>query len=280
MPGRPSAANADVLAFYRELPFNYRGSPHYDIARIKASDMTANYPELLRLLGRRTRILDVGCGAGWLSNSIAYHHRCDVTGIDFNEVAIRRARELAEGLGVAAAFETADLFSYEPPMRADVAVSLGVLHHTNDCLRALARLCEHFVAPGGYAFIGLYHRYGRRPFLDHFVRLRADGASEDAMMMRYAELDRRFGGDPVHLRSWFRDQVLHPHETQHTLVEVVPVLQQCGMELISSSINQFRPFASLDELYEQEPGYASIAEERLANNQYFPGFFVFLARKA
>ena len=163
--------------------------------------------------------------------------------------------------------------------RRDIAVSLGVLHHTNDCLQGIARICEQFIVPGGYVFIGLYHRYGRRPFLDHFARLRASGASEDEMMMRYAELDRRFGGDPVHLRSWFRDQVLHPHETQHTLVEVVPVLRRCGMELISSSINQFQPFQSLEELYAGEPGYARTAEERLAEKRYFPGFFIFLARK-
>jgi SAM-dependent methyltransferase len=279
MPDSPSAANAEVLAFYRELPFNYRGSPQDDVARIKASDLAASYPELLRLIRREIGVLDVGCGAGWLSNSIAYHHRCSVTGIDFNEVAIRRAREVAAGLRVAASFETADLFGYEPAQRADIAVSLGVLHHTNDCLRAVARVCERFVGLGGYVFIGLYHRYGRRPFLNHFARLRATGAGEDAMMARYAELDRRFRGDPVHLRSWFRDQVLHPHETQHTLAEIVPVLQRCGMELISSSINQFKPFGSLDELYALEPGYTEIAQARLAENRYFPGFFIFLARK-
>lgn len=33
-------------------------------------------------------LLEIGCGAGWLSNSIAYYYGLDVTGIDFNPKAI------------------------------------------------------------------------------------------------------------------------------------------------------------------------------------------------
>ena len=109
--------------------------------------------------------------------------------------------------------------------------------------------------------------------------MKADGANEDEMLERFRELDSHIK-DETHLMSWFRDQVLHPHETQHTLKEMVGLIDDCGMTLESTSINRFQPFDSADDIYVQEQGYADLAAERLTAGQYFPGFFVFLARKA
>ncbi|HYM30318.1 MAG TPA: class I SAM-dependent methyltransferase [Candidatus Cybelea sp.] len=276
---RTSWANHDVLAFYRELPFNYRESPERHAAAIRSDDSASNYPALLPLLASgRTRVLEVGCGSGWLSNGIAFHHGCEVSAIDFNPIAIRRAKDVAQTLGVSVHFEIADLFTFRPAKQADIAISLGVLHHTDNCAAAVARMCREFIAPGGRVFIGLYHRYGRRPFLEHFARLRESGADERALLRAYAALDRRFT-DETHLKSWFRDQVLHPHETQHTLSEMIPILEDCGMILESTSINRFQPFRSYDELIAEEPKFAGLAENHLVKKNYFPGFFVFLARK-
>jgi len=123
----------------------------------------------------------------------------------------------------------------------------------------------------------LYHTYGRRPFLDHFADLKAKGYSEEAMLKRYQELDNRHTDD-TNLRSWFRDQVLHPHETQHTLAEILPIIEGCGMELISTSINRFQPITSIDTLLEQEVALEKTGTEWLAKNMYFPGFFIFLVQ--
>ena len=60
-------------------------------------------------------------------------------------------------------------------------------------------------------------------------------SNEEEMFERYCELDSRFT-DETHLRSWFRDQVLHPHETTHTMEEVNEILYENSMELIWSSI--------------------------------------------
>lgn len=273
-----SHANAAVLAFYRDLPFNYRMSVDEHARAVTGSDAVQAYPPLPPLLGKGVRVLDAGCGVGWLALGIAHHHGSAVTGIDFNPVAIERARETARRLRLAVEFQVADLFLYAPERPFDVAVSLGVLHHTNDCMAGLARLGRACVRPGGHLLVGLYHAYGRRPFLDHFRALRAAGASEGEMLARYGEL-HSWIEDETQLASWFRDQVLHPHETQHTLRETVPVLEECGFRLVSTSINRFEPFAGVDELYELEKTYADIAEERLRANRYFPGFFVILARK-
>ena len=58
------------------------------------------------------------------------------------------------------------------------------------------------------------------------------------MLLRYKELHSGLHDDTL-LRSWFRDQVLHPHETQHTLEEMLPVIMDAGMKMVSTSVNRF-----------------------------------------
>lgn len=272
-------ANPDVLTFYRELPFNYRESANEHANKIRAIDQIEQYAPLSRLLFRGTSVLDVGCGAGWFGNSAAYHYEASVTAIDFNEVAVARAREVSRALGVVVDFQTADLFQFHRPAKFDIVVSLGVLHHTNDCHAALRRLCSCYVKPGGHLFVGLYHSHGRRPFLDYFSQLKLAGANESELFARYRRLHSTLT-DETHLRSWFRDQVLHPHETQHTLRELAPLLEEMGLSIVATSVNGFASIKSLNELFEVEPNLEKIGAERLARNQYYPGFFVFLARKA
>lgn len=274
-----SFANPDVLAFYRELPFNYRQSARAHARQIRDTNAIVNYPVLGPLMRKNISVLDVGCGPGWFGLNAAYHHGCRVTGIDFNEVAIQRARDVAHELRVAAAFDVADLFLFDNPVRYDLVASIGVLHHTNDCLAALDRLCRAYVEPGGYLFVGLYHKYGRQPFLDHFAHLRQAGAGEKELFARYRELHSALVDD-THALSWFRDQVLHPHETQHTLREIVPVLSVAGMSIIATSINGFVPIENLDQMFDIEETLTEVARQRLANKQYYPGFFVFLAQKS
>jgi hypothetical protein len=54
-------------------------------------------------------------------------------------------------------------------------------------------------------------------------------------------------------RSWFRDQVMHPHETQHTLREISEWLTGAGLTLQSTSINAFAPIGDVALLFAQEP---------------------------
>jgi 2-polyprenyl-3-methyl-5-hydroxy-6-metoxy-1,4-benzoquinol methylase len=278
MSDRASFANADVLEFYKTLPFNIRESVEGSVDAVRRTDHAAAYPVLAPLLHPGIRVIDVGCGTGWMSNSLAYHHQAVVTGLDFNPVAIARAREVASAMQLSSEFIVGDLFKFSPDTPFDLAISLGVLHHTDNCAAAVRHVCEDFVKPGGHVLIGLYHLDGRRPFLEHFAEMRARGATDEQMFARYRELHSQITDDTL-LMSWFRDQVLHPHETQHTLQEMMPILDETGFDLVSTSINRFEPIQSREELFAAERGYAEIGAERLRANQYFTGFFVFLARK-
>lgn len=48
---------------------------------------------------------------------------------------------------------------------------------------------------------------------------------------------------------------------------------------MSTSINGFAPFDDLEQLFAAEEKLDQVAAQRLADNLYCSGFFVFLARK-
>jgi len=140
------------------------------------------------------------------------------------------------------------------------------------------RKCIGFTKKGGFIFIGLYHKYGRYPFLDYFKKLMAEGLGQEELFEKYKDLDDRHL-DQIQSRSWFLDQVLHPYETQHTLKEVMNIFNDNGVELVSTSINNFCEISDMELLYEQEKDLYRIGIEHLNKGEYYPGFFYVLGRK-
>ena len=273
------SSDKEVLQFYRELPFNYHLTLNDHVNDIRSKNSADNFPVIAPLINRKgSTVLEIGCGVGGLANSIAYHNHCQVTAIDFNNIAIERATKVASALKVDVNFHVQDLFTFDPITPADIAISLGVLHHTHDCIKGVKRMFNNFTKTGGYTLIGLYHKYGRMPFIEYFSSLKKEGAGEEEMLNQYRRLDSRHS-DETHLRSWFRDQVLHPKESLHTLAEMMSVITECGMQLEATSINQFKPIASVEQLLEDEKNLVDIAKKHLERGEYFPGFFLILARK-
>ena len=264
-----------MLKFYKELPFNIFGDIQEHQKNIKSGVSLNNHPVLTKILNKKMQVLEVGCGVGWLSAQIADRFQASVTSIDFNQVAIDTAQKAADSLGLNVKYEVADLFKFEPKEKFDICISLGVLHHTNNCIAAIQRCVESYVKSGGYFYVGLYHLYGRRPFLQHFEKLTEGGASQDDLLKEYSRLSN-VKTDDTHLYSWFRDQVLHPHETQHTLQEITEVCTNLGARLVSTSINQFKDFKSESELFDQELAYEAVSHQRILESKYFPGFFTAL----
>lgn len=271
----------DVRAFYDELPFNWRASAEDAADGLRVNALPSACPDLHALLasGEVASVLDVGCGAGWLANTIARHYGIAVAGVDFTPRAIERARDVARALGTdgLATFEVGDFFALEGRERVDLVASVGVLHHTHSAREAFDSIARH-VAPGKYVYLGLYHRRGRGAFLAHFREI-LDRDGEDAAFRRYASLDRVRAADPEHLRSWFRDQVLHPHETSHTLAEVAEWLASAGFRVRSTSVNAFEPFDRVEDLRDAEESQAEIVRRALCDEgRFLPGFFTVLAQ--
>jgi 2-polyprenyl-6-hydroxyphenyl methylase/3-demethylubiquinone-9 3-methyltransferase len=110
-----------------------------------------------RFGNRAVDVLDAGCGAGLLSESLA-RAGCRITGIDAAEAAIAAARAHAatEGLTITyRAAQTGDLVA--EGLRFPVITALEVIEHVPDpqgFLNDLARLLE----PGGLVFISTLNR--------------------------------------------------------------------------------------------------------------------------
>lgn len=94
------------------------------------------------------RALDLACGEG--RNAVWLAERgWKVTGVDFSEVAIGKAGQLAQARGVAGEFEVADLLAYEPAGQAfDLVIAFYLQVHAS-VRGAILRRAVAAVAPGG-----------------------------------------------------------------------------------------------------------------------------------
>ncbi|HEY9783843.1 MAG TPA: class I SAM-dependent methyltransferase [Candidatus Obscuribacterales bacterium] len=109
------------------------------------------------------RILDLGCGSGWLSIFLARHH-FQVTGVDISENAIRLAREWAASEGLNIHFDVGDIAALDYPDGSfDGVVANSIFEHFTLSLArvTLARLRKMLV-PGGI-FIGCFDMVGGGP---------------------------------------------------------------------------------------------------------------------
>jgi 2-polyprenyl-3-methyl-5-hydroxy-6-metoxy-1,4-benzoquinol methylase len=94
------------------------------------------------------RALDLACGEGqnaiWLA-TLGWR----VTGVDYSEVAIAKARGRAERDGVDATFECADLVTYEPGSRVFDLVVVLYLHIPSRERHVVLDRAATALAPGG-----------------------------------------------------------------------------------------------------------------------------------
>ena len=76
-----------VREFYEAQPFNYHGSLDAAVATIRDNPVRDNYPDLHSLLesGDVGTVVEIGCGTGWLANSLALHYSSSVTAVDFRK---------------------------------------------------------------------------------------------------------------------------------------------------------------------------------------------------
>ena len=270
-----------VARFYEELPFNYFGSTEEAVNNIKKQNAIAFYKNLDDLIRNENinNIIDFGCGGGWFANSAAYYYGANVKAIDITIKATTQAKAVARCLDLSrqVVYQHSDIFSFSDNKKYDLVNSIGVLHHTYDCKKAFFKISQ-YVLKDKYIHVGLYNYYGRKPFLAGFkkiVREKGEGAALDYFLRINPQLK-----DKTHGLSWFRDQVFHPHETQHTLQEICGWLKAAGFDLLSTSINQFKPYNSLEDLFMLEKSFESFSYQRnFVEKKFYPGFTSILAQK-
>lgn len=280
------AATADVTelvkAFYEETPFpNYDDIESRDTLVAKArrnlfvAALDAQLPD-------DVTILEAGCGTGQMTNFLGLSRQRRVLGGDVCLNSLRLANGFRERYRIAnAAFLQMNLF--RPPFRdgsIDVMISNGVLHHTGDARAGFAALLRK-VKPGGLVLIGLYNRYGRLPTL---WRRRVFKLFGPAAYF----LDRRLTSaqlNEVRWQAWFRDQYRHPHETRHSVDEVLGWFDAGGVDFLSSiPAADGSPFSPATRLFEPHPRGTSTKRlamqlKMLLSGGRDGGLFIMIGRK-
>ncbi len=271
-----------VKSFYEENPF-----PNYNaidsVATLVARAREGLYARLLdEQIPSGARVLDLGCGTGQLANFLGLASRT-VVGSDLCLNSLRLGSRFAASQGLRrVAFLQMNLF--RPALRPStfhVVLCNGVLHHTGDPeggFRSLLRL----VLPGGFVVIGLYNRYGRLLQDLRRVIFRASGR-------RLAWLDPylrggRLGAEKV--RAWYMDQYRHPHESKHTMGEVLRWFEEEGVDFLAG-IPPYRPQEEFDDsfrLFQPHPRGRLLdrarAQARLVRTGNLEGgYFVTIGRK-
>lgn len=103
-------------------------------------------------------VLDVGCGGGILSESMA-QKGAKVTGIDLGEKAIKVAQlhSLECGVNVEYKLIAVEQLAKEAPASFDVVTCLEMLEHVPDPA-SVVQACAQLVKPGGHVFFSTINR--------------------------------------------------------------------------------------------------------------------------
>ena len=214
-PGGEDAVTPRVRAFYEDRPFpDYRADDDRGalLRRGRASGFTRALDDEIP---PGASVVELGCGTGQLGLFLALAGR-RVLGVDLTLASLQVAEAFRARAGLSSArLVRGNLFA--PPVvpgSADVVICSGVLHHTGDP-EAGFRSAVSLVRPGGYVVVGLYNRWGRLllPFLRGRHRARAT--------------DRRG-------LAWYADQHEHPHESRHTVAEVLGWFSAAGVSFVSA----------------------------------------------
>lgn len=237
--------------FYENTPF-----PNYeDFESVGDLVQKAKRGLFARLLNEQipfnVRVLEVGCGTGQLSNFLGIAHRT-VFGTDMCLNSLRLGQEFKERSDLErVGFYQMNLF--RPIFKEEsfpIVICNGVLHHTSDPLTGFQSI-SRLVKKGGYILVGLYNKYGRviTDIRRHIFKIFKD---------RFRFLDPRLRSKDIgELKklTWFMDQYKNPHESKHTIGEVLKWFDQVGFDFVNSipKSKAFRVVSKEEKLFKANP---------------------------
>lgn len=153
--------------------------------------------EIAGLAGKN--VLDVGCGGGILSESMA-RRGASVTGIDMGDKPIKIAKLHALEAGIEinyqkiSAEDLADQSGENPEQQFDVITCLEMLEHVPDP-SSIIKACTRMLKPGGHLFLSTINRNPKAYLLaiigaEYVLNMLPRGTHDYAKFIRPAELSR------------------------------------------------------------------------------------------
>lgn len=160
--------------------------------------------ERARLVG--SKVLDVGCGGGLLSEAMA-SEGAEVTGIDLGEapLSVARLHALESGVKVDYRHISVEALAAEHPGSYDIVTCMEMLEHVPDPGSVVAA-CARLVRPGGHVFLSTLNRTPQAFALaivgaEYVLRLLPRGTHDYARFIRPSELDAWLRSAGLELRE-------------------------------------------------------------------------------
>lgn len=224
-----------VNRFYEENPF-----PGFDLAKYKTKDDLVRQAswwahKLDAEIPFDADVIDVGCGTGQLACFLGLKGR-RILGVDYSQRSISLAESLRDKFHLAnVRFQRENILEPSlPDASFDYVFCNGVLHHTSDPYGGFRHLVR-IARPGGFIVVGLYNSYGR--LMLHVrrrlvrLRMRVDPRAKDRALQKQLV---RMEDDAEKRRTWWADQYEHPHESTHTVGEVLAWFARNGVSYVTS----------------------------------------------
>lgn len=222
-----------VQQFYNNTPF-----PDYELDRFNnKKDLEVFAYPFARVLDRSipkdASIVDVGTGTGQLSAFLSLRREI-VWGMDFSDSSLEKAIALKQKLNLDSwHLKKIDILDNEKieaiKTKFDYVLCLGVLHYTKDPYRGFRNILK-LLKPGGYIAIGLYNRFGRIPLNIRKILAKTVFKDNDLVKDWFIKMQIGEVKDKERARGWWNDQYLHPHETMHTLGQVLKWFNKNNVE--------------------------------------------------
>jgi SAM-dependent methyltransferase len=215
-----------VRSFYEDNPFpNYESLDDFgELVNRGISNPFSR--DLLQAIGSNKCILECGCGTGQLSHFLQLNNN-HVLGVDMSMNSLRLAAAFRKENNLArSAFAQMNLFALAVKDESmDVVISHGVLHHTPDARRAFLEIVRK-VKPGGMVVIGLYNAIARVPSWLRAKAIPFLGPNIDYVVRTRIRDDRKRD-------IWMKDQYYNPHETWHSIDDVLGWFREAGVEFVN-----------------------------------------------
>lgn len=141
-------------AFYEELAEGWYTASDHPIALLRAEN-AVRIPWIIGQIGKNRRVLDIGCGAGLLTNALAkVGHQ--VSGIDISSGSLEVAKRYDTTRSVDYQTSSAYALPY-PDEHFDVVCAMDVLEHVEEPKKLIDE-ASRVLKPGGQFFFHTFNR--------------------------------------------------------------------------------------------------------------------------
>ncbi|MFC6733097.1 bifunctional 2-polyprenyl-6-hydroxyphenol methylase/3-demethylubiquinol 3-O-methyltransferase UbiG [Haladaptatus sp. DYSN1] len=175
-----------------------------------------------------------------------------VTGVDFSETAIEKARELRDETGLDARFIAANI--YDLPAHLDdqfdiVFTSYGVLYWLPD-IEGWAAVVAHFLAPGGTFYIAEIH-----PYTGSLASFDAAGNATFEFPYFHEEDPLRFDEDGSYADPDAEFDHATTYEWFHSMSDILTALLDAGLDIEFVHEHPFATFQMFPTMEQADDGW-------------------------